>query len=112
MRALPRSATWIKLYVSHSSSAYAIWPLCSADSSLSWRVQTVRQKIIRNAVEHGVETIVLPEVPWSGTYSYGANISNSDNYWLTNYKRYYGIPMDTRLEFRDYYKWSAEHSGD
>ena len=80
--------------------------------SLSWRIQSIRQEITRSCVEDGAEIIILPEVPYSGIYCYGANLSNSDDYWLTNYKRYYNIPMDIKLEFMDYYNWIAEYGDD
>lgn len=75
----------------------------------SWRVQAIRQEITQTSLAQGSRTIVLPEVPWSGKYCYGANISNQNDYWLTNYKRYYHIPFDVELEFMDYYKWTAQY---
>lgn len=90
-------------------ACYLAFILCG--QSLSWHIQSIRQEITRSCVEDGAEIIILPEVPYSWIYCYGANISNSDEYWLTNYKRYYNIPMDIELEFMDYYNWIAEYGG-
>lgn len=80
--------------------------------SQSWHIQTLRIKATEAGIRAGVETIVLPEVPWSSLYCYGANISNTNDYWLTNYKRYYEIPMETKLEFMDYNKWKESYYND
>lgn len=85
--------------------------LVLSGQSLSWNIQRIRMEVTENEINRGAEEIVLPEVPWSSIYSFGANISNNNAYWISNYKRYYEIPDDTKLEFMDYYKWiSAYHN--
>ena len=86
---------------------YLIFTLCG--QAQSWHVQQLRIEETQNQVAYGAEEIVLPEVPWSSIYCYGANISNTNSYWLTNYKRYYGIPDNIKLSFMDYYKWLEQY---
>lgn len=90
-------------------ASYLAIVLCG--QSVSWHIQSIRLEITQIGIEHKVETIVLPEVPWSSTYCFGANLSNSNKYWISNYKRYYGIPDDIELQFLEYYKWEAEYAG-
>ncbi len=86
---------------------YIACMLCG--QALSWQIQRIRTDITQTGVANGAEMIILPEVPWSGRYCFGANGYSSD-YWLSNYKDYYGIPSDTELKFIDYYKWRADYS--
>lgn len=54
---------------------------------------------ICECIESQAEELVLPEVPYSSSYCFGANIANDNTYWLTNYKRYYHIPNEVQLSF-------------
>lgn len=85
---------------------YLIFVLCA--QSQSWHIQALRMEITQSSLQQGAQAIVLPRVPWSGTYAYGANIGNDNAYWLANYKRYYEIPEDIQLEFMDYDKWCEQ----
>lgn len=85
---------------------YLIFVLCA--QSQSWHIQALRMEITQSSLQQGAQTIILPNVPWSGAYAYGANISNDNAYWLANYKRYYEIPEDVQVEFMDYDKWCEQ----
>ena len=88
-------------------ASYLAIVLCG--QSVSWHIQDIRLEVTQIGIESNAETIILPEVPWSSVYCFGANLSNSSKYWISNYKRYYGIPDDIELQFLDYYKWKAEY---
>ena len=85
---------------------YLVFVLCA--QSQSWHIQALRMDAIRSGVQQGAQTIVLPEVPLSGIYCYGANVGN-DDYWQANYKRYYAIPEGVKVEFLNYATWCEQY---
>lgn len=85
---------------------YLVFVLCA--QSQSWHIQALRMDSIRSGIRQGAQTIVLPEVPLSGIYCYGANVGN-DDYWQANYKRYYAIPEGVKVEFMNYAKWCEQY---
>ena len=76
--------------------------------SRSWQVEAMRRQEIARCLETGGKSIELPEVPWSAEYCYGANLFNDNEYWITNYKRYFGIPDDVKVTFVSYLGWMKE----
>ena len=69
--------------------------------STSWHIQDVRMELIEECLSSDSTELVLPNVPYSGLYCYGANIGNDNIYWLNNYKAYYHIPETVNLTFED-----------
>ena len=43
-------------------------------------------------------------------YCIGANVLSFDDYWMDNYKRFYGIPNDVTVTFVDYYTYLEEYT--
>ena len=69
--------------------------------STSWHIQDARMELIEECLSADSTELVLPNVPYSGLYCYGANIGNDNIYWLNNYKAYYHIPETVNLTFED-----------
>lgn len=76
-----------------------------ASQTPSWHIEKLRKQEIKHCIETGSDTLVLPNVPYSTQYCFGANISNDNHYWLSNYKNYWKIPQNVKLSFVDYPYW-------
>lgn len=102
----------------HKGSGYVVFFLLClliASQTQPWHIEKIRKEEIKNCIENGNKTLVLPNIPYSTQYCYGANISNNNEYWLTNYKNYWGIPENVQLSFVDYPYWKTlnkEHYND
>ncbi|MCM1272089.1 MAG: hypothetical protein NC225_03210 [Clostridium sp.] len=94
-------------YIMKGASCFIVMTLvCNLGVQIkTFEIYGIRQKIIDDGKANHAKEIILPEVPWSSMYSFGAQVSNENEYWIGNYKLYYGIPSDTKVEFMDYFKW-------
>ena len=74
-----------------------------------WKFQELRMTEVQKCVEGHFKFLYLPKVPDAKTYCYGMNIPQ-DEYWLTNYKDYYGIDRSCHLEFVNYNEWQTKRA--
>lgn len=77
--------------------------------SIAYKAYKLRDEAIAKGLESGSSEIVVPEVPNYTKYCIGANVLSFDDYWMENYKRYYGIPNDVTVTFVDYYVYLDEY---
>ncbi|MDE6025503.1 MAG: hypothetical protein K2G45_08625 [Lachnospiraceae bacterium] len=75
----------------------------------TFEIYKIREKIMEDGKANHVEKMILPQVPYVQEYCFGAQVSNKNEYWIANYKAYYGIPADTEVKFMDYYKWLKKY---
>jgi hypothetical protein len=68
--------------------------------SMQYKVHAIlnqRSQRIEEGLEQGAETIVLPLLPNSANYCYGANPGPGD--WVDTYKEFYAIPENIEVLF-------------
>lgn len=78
--------------------------------SIAYKTYKLRDEAIAKGLESGSTEIVVPEVPNYTKYCIGANVQSFDDYWMENYKRFYGIPSDVTVTFVDYYVYLDEYA--
>ncbi len=74
-----------------------------------WKFQDLRMEEVQKCIDKHYRVFYLPKVPDAKKYCYGLNIPQ-DDYWLTNYKDYYGIDRSCRLEFVNYNEWMVKRA--
>lgn len=88
----------------------AVLILSIAGQSIAYKTYRLRDEAIAKGIESGSAEIVIPEVPGYIQYCIGANVFEFDEYWMENYKRYYGIPDDVKVTFIDYYEYVERYT--
>ncbi len=105
------TAEKVENYIMKAATAFTLMTMvCNLGVQIkTFEIYGIRQKIIDDCKAEHAKEIILPEVPWSSIYCFGANVSNENEYWLDNYKIYYEIPSDTKVQFMDYFKWQEQN---
>ena len=88
----------------------AVLILAIAGQSIAYKTYKLRDEAIAKGIESGSEEIVIPEVPNYIQYCIGANVFDFDDYWMENYKLYYGIPNEVKVTFIDYYEYIENYT--
>ena len=88
----------------------AVLILAIAGQSIAYKTYKLRDEAIAKGIESGSEEIIIPEVPNYIQYCIGANVFDFDDYWMENYKLYYGIPNEVKVTFIDYYEYIENYT--
>ena len=101
-------AGWIAvLCASILTAGYLGWFMTT--QRLSWQVHELRMTEVEKCVANDYSMLYLPKCPDAKTYCYGLNIPQ-DDYWLQNYKDYYGIKSSCHLEFVSLEEWQIKRA--